>query len=61
MTSLAVQLRPLARGWSVALTDGRELARFTGLAARWRAERYATAISAGSDRDRWRWRPALER
>lgn len=63
MSSLAVQLRPLQRGWSVALTDGRELARFTGLAARWRAERYATGVASGKDRVPCRWcrPPALER
>ena len=40
MISVALVLRPVEHGWVVALTDGRELARFTGLGARWRAIRY---------------------
>ena len=40
MNALAVLLKPLDHGWAVALTDGRELARFTGLGARRRAVRY---------------------
>jgi hypothetical protein len=40
MTALAVILKPVHRGWAVTLTDGRELARFTGLCARRRAVRY---------------------
>jgi hypothetical protein len=42
MTMLAVMLKPVSHGWAVTLTDGRELARFTGPGARWRAVRYAT-------------------
>jgi hypothetical protein len=40
MNPLAVMLRPIRRGWAIALTDGREIARFTGLGARRRALRY---------------------
>ena len=40
MKSVAVILRPVDHGWVVALTDGREVARFTGPGARWRAIRY---------------------
>lgn len=40
MNSVAVILRPVDHGWVVALTDGREVARFTGLGAKWRATRY---------------------
>jgi len=40
MSAVAVILRPVDHGWVVALTDGREVARFTGPAARWRATRY---------------------
>ena len=40
MNALAAMLKPLDRGWAVTLTDGRELARFTGLAAKQRALRY---------------------
>jgi len=40
MNSVAVILKPVDHGWVVALTDGRELARFTGLGAKWRARRY---------------------
>jgi hypothetical protein len=38
--SVAVVLRPIDCGWVVALTDGRELARFTGPFARRRGLRY---------------------
>jgi hypothetical protein len=33
-------LRPIRYGWSVQPSDGRELARFLGPAAKWRAMRY---------------------
>ena len=33
MSGLAVMLKPIESGWAVILTDGRELARFTGLGA----------------------------
>jgi hypothetical protein len=47
MNTLALMIRPTPFfGWGVYLTDGRELARFTGLWARRRALRYlARAIS----------------
>jgi hypothetical protein len=38
--ALALILKPIDRGWVVAFTDGRELARFRGPGARWRAMRY---------------------
>lgn len=37
---LSMMLRPIRHGWAVQLTDGRELARFLGPGARWRAGRY---------------------
>jgi len=40
MTALRMMLRPIRYGWSVQLSDGRELARFLGPAAKWRAARY---------------------
>jgi hypothetical protein len=40
MRALRVMIRPIRYGWSVQLSDGRELARFVGPAARWRATRY---------------------
>lgn len=40
MSALRLILRPIRYGWSVQLSDGRELARFLGPAARWRAMRY---------------------
>jgi hypothetical protein len=40
MNPVAVMLKPLALGWAIALTDGREIARFTGPWARRRALRY---------------------
>ncbi len=45
MNALAVMLRRIDRGWAVTLTDGRELARFTGLGAKRRALRYLAGIS----------------
>ena len=45
MNAVAVTLKPLDHGWAVALTNGRELARFTGLGARWRAIRYVAGRS----------------
>ncbi len=44
MNALAVVLKPVNHGWAVALTDGRVLARFTGLAARRRALRYLASL-----------------
>jgi hypothetical protein len=35
-----MMLRPIRYGWSVQLSDGRELARFLGPTAKWRAMRY---------------------
>ena len=40
MESLAITLKPILCGWSVCLTDGRELARFRGPRARCRALGY---------------------
>jgi hypothetical protein len=40
MTALGVMIGPTTDGWAVYLTNGRELARFRGIAARWRALRY---------------------
>jgi hypothetical protein len=38
-STLAIILKPIIWGWSVCLTDGRELARFHGPGARGRAVR----------------------
>jgi hypothetical protein len=43
MNALAVMLKPILWGWTVSLTDGRELARFRGPWARERALRYLSA------------------
>lgn len=40
MNALALTLKPIDRGWAVALSDGRELVRFSGLGAKRRALRY---------------------
>jgi hypothetical protein len=40
MTAEAVMIGPTTDGWAVYLTSGHELARFRGIAARWRALRY---------------------
>ncbi len=45
MTTYALTLTPIPHGWAVSLTNGQELVRFVGPAARWRALRYLTARS----------------
>jgi hypothetical protein len=40
MHALTLTLKPIDRGWAVALSDGRELVRFTGLCAKRRALSY---------------------
>jgi hypothetical protein len=42
-----MMIRPIRHGWSVQLTDGRELARFLGPCARWRAVRYLRRAAEG--------------
>ena len=43
MTALTLMLRPVPGGWAVYLANGRELARYRGLAARWRALRFVAS------------------
>lgn len=45
MQTLGVVLTKIPLGWIVELTDGRELARFTGLGARRRALRYLDGLA----------------
>jgi hypothetical protein len=47
MNVLRMMIRPIRHGWSVQLSDGRELARFLGPCARWRAVRYLRHAAAG--------------
>ena len=49
MEALTVILTPIRYGWSLTLADGRELARFTGLAARRRALRYLARHDLGAE------------
>jgi hypothetical protein len=51
MSALALILKPVPHGWAVSLTDGRELARFAGPGARWRALRYLAQASATGQTD----------
>jgi len=44
MSAVAVILKPVHRGWVVALTDGREVARFSGPGAKFRAIRYLARL-----------------
>jgi len=46
MSELAVMLKPIKSGWAVTLTDGRELARFTGFGAKARALCYMAGCKA---------------
>jgi hypothetical protein len=48
MDAVGVMLERIERGWAVTLTDGRELARFTGPGAKRRALQYL------ADRGAWR-------
>jgi hypothetical protein len=45
MTTLALMLQPITHGWAVSLSDSRELARFSGPGARWRAQHYLTHLT----------------
>ena len=45
MNALALMLKPINYGWAVTLTNGREVARFTGLGAKRRALRYLSGRS----------------
>jgi hypothetical protein len=47
VNSLALTLKPIHHGWAVALTDGRELVRFTGFGAKRKAVRYLVSIASG--------------
>ena len=44
MNALAVVLKRVDRGWAVALTDGSEIVRFTGPAAKRRALRHLARL-----------------
>ncbi len=44
MNTLSLALMPTRFGWSVVLSDGRELARFVGFRARERALRFAAGV-----------------
>jgi hypothetical protein len=44
MNGLAMVLKPVDHGWAVALTDGREIVRFTGPGAKRRALRYLARL-----------------
>jgi hypothetical protein len=46
---VALTLKPIHHGWAVALTDGRELVRFTGLGAKRRARRYLFGYAVGRE------------
>ena len=54
MNALAIALKPIDHGWAVTLTDGRELARFIGPAAKQRALRYLTVHDAAVEASRVR-------
>ena len=54
MPATSISLVPIQSGWAVMLSDGRELARFTGPDARRRALRHVAAASPV------RRRPSLE-
>jgi hypothetical protein len=40
-----MMVAPTPDGWGVFLSDGRQLASFRGIAARWRARRYLTNLT----------------
>jgi hypothetical protein len=47
MAALALMLKPIDHGWAVMLTNGRELIRFKGLGAKFRALRYLASHDLG--------------
>ena len=47
MNALALMLKPINHGWAVTLTDGREVVRFTGFGAKWKARRFLTRHGLG--------------
>jgi hypothetical protein len=47
MNTLRMMIKPIRHGWSVQLTDGRELARFLGPCARRRAIHYLRRAAEG--------------
>lgn len=46
-TTFSILLRPISCGWAVCLSDGRELARFRGPGARFRALLYVHSLLPG--------------
>jgi hypothetical protein len=46
MKAVGILLRPIRHGWAVTLTNGRELARFTGPGSKRRALRYLAGQNA---------------
>jgi hypothetical protein len=48
VNSVALILKPIDHGWAVALTDGRELIRFTGFGAKRKARRYLFGYAVGT-------------
>jgi len=52
MNTLSVILKPSSAGWSIYLTDGREVACFRGLGSHRRALRYVSQLG-GSTHQRW--------
>jgi hypothetical protein len=49
MNALVLMLKHVRHGWAVTLSDGRELARFTGLGAKRRALRYLARNYVGRE------------
>jgi hypothetical protein len=52
MSLLAVMLKPIPGGWVIVLTNGQEIARFTGLAAKRRALRYLASHDIAREANR---------
>jgi hypothetical protein len=54
MRALALMIGPIAHGWAVYLTDGREVARYRGIGAKRRALRHVAHASVAETVDgRW--------
>ena len=49
MTAFAATLKPIDNGWAITLTDGRELARFTGFGAKRRTWAYLANHDIGRE------------
>lgn len=51
LTTPALTITPIPTGWAVVLTNGHQIARFSGPASKWRAQRYLATCAKEARRD----------